>query len=160
MYEITIKGETLADLTINVAHLAESLMPSGATLAPKATRSPRKAAEPQPEPEPVNQRPIGAEDAALQAELNAPVDPMPATAAAVVDAGTGQPIATAGGVPKSEPPLQMTFDDVKLAAGKLAAKDMTKLAALLKKYGAANLSGVPKDKLGDFAMDVLEANET
>lgn len=51
----------------------------------------------------------------------------------------------------------MTMDDVKAAAAKLAAKDTPKLKAILESYGAAKLSEVPKEKLGDFAGDVIEA---
>ena len=53
----------------------------------------------------------------------------------------------------------MTFDDVKVAAAKLVAKDTPGFSKILEKYGAPSLSGVPKDKLGDFAADVLAALE-
>ncbi len=87
-------------------------------------------------------------------ELLAPVPPAPAGANAIVDAGTGKPAETAETV-------KMTFDDVKVAAAKLAAKDTPKLLEILTKFKAANLSGVPKDKLGEFAglvMAELEAD--
>lgn len=92
-----------------------------------------------------------AEDLHLEDEELEPARPMPETAKQIVDAGTGKP---AG---KADAPITMTFDDVKVAAAKLAAKDTPALAKILKKYDAANLSGVDKAQLGDFASDVMEA---
>ncbi len=51
----------------------------------------------------------------------------------------------------------MTIDGVKAAAAKLAAKDTPALAKILKGFDAAKLSEVPKDRLGDFATEVMEA---
>ena len=153
MFEITIKGETLEDLHDKLEALSFSLG-SGAdrrtTPATKPVSKPKaKAPDPQPEPEVDDE--LTGEDA-----LDAPADPMPEGADAVVDAGTGQPL------PKTkaegdDAPIKMTMDDVKTAAAKLAAKDTPKLAELLKKYGADKLSAVAKTKLGDFAADVMEA---
>jgi hypothetical protein len=154
MFKITIEGDTLEALASNIVRIAGQFqttsaepMDANANPAPKATSRKKAAATPKSEQEP------DAPDPELDAELNEPVDPAPAGATAVVDAGTGKPMAPAdaGDV------VQMTFDDVKKSAAKLASKDMPGLATILQKYGAANLSGVPKDKLGDFAADVVEA---
>lgn len=149
MFEITIKGDTLSALASNALAIAAQFQ----TTAPRNPATdvggeehretkPRKA-----KAEPVS---TTAEDEKLAAELAAPVGPMPDTAKAIVDAGTGQPIAPVE-------VKQMTIDDVRAAAAKLAAKDTPKLSELLNKYGAAKLSEVPNAKLGDFAGDVMEA---
>lgn len=147
MFEITIKGETPKAVLANLeAAYKTFLLGAEATGAKPASKSKAKAPDPQPEPE-AEEELVG-EDA-----LDAPAEPMPEGADAVVDAGTGQPLPKA----KADAPIQMTFDDVKVAAAKLAAKDTPTLAKILKNYNAANLSGVAKDKLGDFAADVMEA---
>ena len=150
MFKITIEGETLEELASNVLHMAGQFQTTG--VAPVAKLKAHKPAKPSIAPA-VDDGPIPEEtDAELEAELNAPVEPMPETAKAIVDAGTGKPAA-----PAKEPVVQMTFDDVKKSTAKLVAKNMPKAAELLKKYGAAKISDVPKDKLGDFAADVMEA---
>jgi hypothetical protein len=146
MFKITIEGETLSDLASNVLTMAAQFQTTAPEEEKPAKRKAKAKATPAPAPEGEDED-LGAD---LEAELNAPVEPMPATGAGIVDGGTGQPI------PKGDT-IQMTFDDVKVAAAKLAAKDTPALGKILKKYGAANLSGVAKDKLGDFAADVMEA---
>ena len=159
MFEVTIKGETLEELSGNVNRMAATFNAGDARRTNdaddavreelQAKRTPRKKA-------PVPAEPVDAEnidDGDVEAALNEPVEPMPETAKAIVDAGTGKPAAPA----KSDAPIRMTFDDVKAAAAKLAAKDTPKLAAILKKYKAAKLSDVPGPDLGDFASDVMEA---
>lgn len=148
MFEVTIKGETLEELQGNLNRIIPMFGGVAAEPAPKATSRKKTAPQPQPEPE--------VEDAEIEdveAALNEPVEPMPDTAKAIVDAGTGKPAAPA----KADAPIKMTFDDVKAAAAKLAAKDTPKLAAILKKYKAAKLSDVPGQDLGEFASDVMEA---
>lgn len=155
MFTITIQGTTLEDFHANLQQLAaqfggvpttapKSRVKKNASAPPTADASDDVAQSPTAQGEPE-----GVADAELAAELNAPVEPMPETAKAVVDAGTGKPAEQAA------PVVQMTFDDVKAAAAKLAAANTPKLVELLKKYGAPNLSGVPGDKLADFASDVL-----
>jgi hypothetical protein len=161
MFEITIKGDTLEELAGNMQRVAMLLRNESINAADdeareelqtKRRKSRPSKGEPQPEAEaPEQEEQLSADDAKLQAELNEPAEPMPETAKAVVDAGTGQP------APKSDEPITMTMNDVKNAAAKLAAKDTPTLAKILKDYGAAKLSEVPKEKLGDFAADVMEA---
>jgi hypothetical protein len=146
MFEITIKGETLEDFHANLQQLAAQFggVP---TAQPAKTRKASAKAETETQTAEPN---APADD--VDRELTEEVPPAPDGASAVVDAGTGQPL------PKGDAaPLQMTFDDVKKHAAKLAATDTGKLAEILAKYEAKNLSGVPKDKLGDFAGDVMEA---
>lgn len=145
MFEITVKGDTLEELHSRLEELSFSLAAGedrrpAPALKPVAKRGKAPAKTEEPEPE----------DAALKAELNEPAPPAPATASQVVDAGTGKPIPT-------DAPVQMTFADVKTAAARLAAKDTPKLAEILGKYSAQKLSDVPKEQLGDFAADVMEA---
>jgi hypothetical protein len=158
MFEITIKGATLSEIQDRLDAM-QAVFGAAADRGrieqpdPKPARKSRPSkGEPQPEAEaPEQEEQLSADDAKLQAELNEPAEPMPETAKAVVDAGTGQP------APKSDEPITMTMNDVKNAAAKLAAKDTPTLAKILKDYGAAKLSEVPKEKLGDFAADVMEA---
>ena len=149
MFSITIQGDTLEELANGLREMYHQFQTTG---APQETKS-RKAAKAAPvttkeyvaevvQPDP--------EDAALEAELNAPVPPAPATSKGIVDAGTGRPI------PVGDAPIQMNMDQVRTAAAKLAAKDSPTLATILKKYGAAKLSEVPKESVGDFAADVME----
>lgn len=151
MFEITIKGSTITELAGNLqilaAHYATAETGGTVTKTRPAKAEPRALADPKPAPVPADDFDPDKEDS--------PPQPMPETARAVVDAGTGQPVAAPA--PAEELVKQMTFDDVKAAAAKLAAKDTPTLAGILKKYGAAKLSEVSKDKLGDFAGDVLEA---
>lgn len=153
MFEITIKGETPKALLFNLEAAFKTFMlgEEGATTKPVG-KSKAKAPDPQPEPEVDDE--LTGEDA-----LDAPAEPMPEGADAIVDAGTGQPVAKKAAKAKTEDdaPIQMTFDDVKVAAAKLAAKDTPALAKILAKYDAPNLSGVDKAQLGDFAADVMEA---
>lgn len=153
MFEITIKGDTLSELATNMLSMAkqfQTTVPEEPTATPKSRRKGREIAEEiRPEIADDDDTGLTGEDA-----LDAPVKPMPDTAKQVVDAGTGKP---AGKGAADDAPITMTFDDVKVAAAKLAAKDTPALAKILKKYGAANLSGVDKAKLGDFAADVMEA---
>ena len=147
MFRITVEGETLQDLAGNLQRIALHFQTTAAegTPAPKASR--RRAAPTAPETEVMDDEDLSQEDAAIEADLQAEVEPMPETGKTIVDAGTGQPAE----------PIKMTMDDVKTAAAELAAKDTPALAKLLKKYGAGKLSEVPKAKLGDFAADVMEA---
>jgi hypothetical protein len=154
MFKITIEGATMAELAANVEQFTAELTGNGTSPAPKPRV--RKAATPV-EPEQTGTTASTApseeqEDGDLQAELSAPVEPMPEAAKAIVDAGTGKPAA-----PAADEPIKMTFEDVKVAAAKLAAKDTPKLGEILKSYGAGKLSEVPPAKLGDFASDVMEA---
>lgn len=160
MFEITIKGETLEEFHANLQQLAAQFggVPTrqpveDGKLDPQTlvkTRKPKAAAQPAPEPEP---EPTGDDEEDGDADLLAPAEPLPETAKQVVDAGTGKPAAPAA----ADAPVKMTIDDVRAAAAKLAAKDTAKLGELLKTYGAAKLSEVPKGKLADFASDVMEA---
>lgn len=134
MFKITIEGDTLEAFHSNLQQLAAQF--GVPTAAPKAKTAPKAKAAPTDE------------DAAIEAELNEPVPPAPAGSDAVVDAGTGQPI---------EPVVKMSMDDVKKAATQLAAKDTPKLKELIEKHGGTKLSDIPKDTLGDFAADVMEA---
>jgi hypothetical protein len=162
MFEITIKGATLSQIQDRLDAM-QGVFGAAADRGrieqpdPKPARKSRPSkGEPQPEAEaPEQEEQLSAEDTKLQAELNEPAEPMPETAKAVVDAGTGQPVGATS--TDSDEPIQMTMDDVKNAAAKLAAKDTPTLAKILKDYGAAKLSEVPKEKLGDFAADVMEA---
>lgn len=146
MFEITITGKTMDELAANALALAAQFQ----TTAPEAgdaAPAPRRAA-PKPravEPEADVQQPADDTDRELLAE----VPPAPNTANAVVDAGTGQPIAATAEV------VQLTMSDVKAAAAKLAAKDTPALAALLAKYDAPNLSGIAPEKLPDFVAEVM-----
>lgn len=133
MFEITLSATSMDELAKQVSELAASLTP---TQLKSAKPAPKAAPAPQPVADEVD------------AELLAPAPPAPATAASIVDAGTGQPIAA---------PTKMTFDDVKVAAAKLAAMDTPKLKELILKYGGTNLSSIPKENLGSFAEDVLAA---
>jgi hypothetical protein len=157
MFKITIEGETLQELQDGLITMLQAVGKESSYQADDAAREkmqaerkakPKAKATPAPQPEPEAEE----TDAELQAELNEPVEPMPETANAVVDAGTGKPAGK-----KAEAPIQMTMDDVKTAAAKLVAKDQARLVEILQKYKAANLSAVPKDKLGDFAADIMEA---
>ncbi len=142
MFEITIKGETMEQLANNVVLMA--LPFSSAVLRQK----------PAPTGKPVASQPevtATVEDAELERELNEPAPPMPATGAQVVDAGTGKPAVT------DDEPIKMTIEGVKAAAAKLAGKDTPALAKILKGYDASKLSEVPKDRLADFATEVMEA---
>ena len=145
MFEITIKGETEDELFSNLADLAARL--AGPHQPLRSRKAPAKAEAPA-------EKEYTAAD-----EEDSPPQPMPAGANAVVDAGTGQPVAeiiTAEFV-EAEPVKQMTMTDVKVAAAKLAATDTPKLASILKKYNAAKLSEVAPDALGDFAGEVMDA---
>jgi hypothetical protein len=160
MFEITIKGDTLEELAGNMQRIAAMYQatPAGDDAAPKPRGSRKTASAPKTADvsEDAAAYPTASdEDAKLEAELNEPAEPMPETAKQVVDAGTGQPVGATS--TDSDEPITMTMDDVKNAAAKLAAKDSPTLAKILKDYGAAKLSEVPKEKLGDFAADVMEA---
>lgn len=146
MFEITIKGATMDELAAVLAGAAAQFN-TPAMPTPKARKA--KATAPAPEPEPEVEQAEATDD--VDAELLEEVPPAPATANQVVDAGTGKPS------PETGAPIQMTMDDVKVAAAKLVAKDTPGFEKILKKYGAAKLSDVPKDKIGDFAADVMEA---
>ena len=151
MFEVTIKGDSLSALATAVLSMAaqfQTTVPEAEDAKPKATRAKKAAPAPEPEPE-VN---IDVEEENIDWTAEGDIEPMPDTAKAIVDAGTGKPAAAT-----PETPIKMTFDDVKAAAAKLAAKDMAKLAALLKKHGGAKLSEVPPGNLGAFASDVMEA---
>ncbi len=147
MFKITIEGATMEQVTAQIASLYAMSQQEPAP-APKAMRKPPKAVE----PEPVTASDIApTQSDAVDAELLEILEPAPNTANTVVDAGTGKPVAA------PEPVKQMTFDDVKVAAAKLAQQDTPALKALIEKYGGTNLSSIPKEKLGDFAADVLAA---
>lgn len=153
MFEITIKGETLDELSNNILLWAARVQPIKADTIPVKPTRKAKAAEPAPEPEVEDETvDIGGDE--VDAELLAPAPPAPETANSIVDAGTGKPAPKASAKGDT---ITMTFDDVKVAAAKLVAKDQAKLAEILKTYGASKLTEVPKDKLGDFAADVMEA---
>jgi len=152
MFKITIEGATMEQVTAQIASLyamSQQAQVLTETPAPKTTmRKPPKAIE----PEPITAADIApTQSDAVDAELLEVLEPAPNTANTVVDAGTGKPVA------KPEPVKQMTFDDVKVAAAKLAQQDTPALKALIEKYGGTNLSSIPKEKLGDFAADVLAA---
>lgn len=161
MIKITIEGETVgqvAALALAIAGQMGATPAEGADAAPAPKPRAKKGAATPAEPKqdgatastaPSQEQDEVLPDDELARELAEPVDPMPETAKAVVDAGTGKP------AEQTSAPIQMTFDDVKAAAAKLAAANTPKLVELLKKYGAPNLSGVPQDKLADFASDVL-----
>lgn len=134
MFKITIEGGSLDELWGNLSALAMQMAGEEPAPVAKPTKPAKKVEEYKPD----------------AADVEEP-DPMPETAKAVVDAGTGQPVVA------EEPTKQMTVDDVRSAAAKLAAADSPKLAAILKAHGAVKLSEVPNDKLGDFASDVMEA---
>jgi hypothetical protein len=149
MFKISVEGETLEELASNLCRIATmyQAVPAGGDAQPAP--KPRKSKE-----QPVAEEPaadegdaLSGEDAALEADLKAPVEPAPETSKTIVDAGTGEPAQ----------PIKMTMDDVRAAAAKLAAQDTPKLGKILESYGAAKLSEVPKEKLGDFASDVMEA---
>lgn len=147
MFKITIEGDTLNDLASNVLTMAaqfQTTVPEGKSASKSKAKAPA-----QPEPEVDDE--LTGDDA-----LDAPAEPMPEGADAIVDAGTGKPAGKPAKA-KADAPIQMTMDDVKVAAAKLAAKDTPALAKILKKYDASKLSEVPKEKLGDFAADVMEA---
>lgn len=125
------------------------------TPAPKAKPARAKAAATAAEPGAALEPAPTPEDLEMQRELNAPVEKAPATAATLVDAGTGKPAAQTA-MPE-EPAIKMTVDDVKRDAAKLVQKDINKLKELLAKYNAANVALVPPAQLGDFAADVRAA---
>ncbi|MDQ3023025.1 MAG: hypothetical protein M3R04_01375 [bacterium] len=141
MFEITVKGDSVQELILNLQCMAT--YSQGVPTAKPPTRK-AKAVAPVPEPE------LVAADE-VDRELLEEVPPQPNAASAVVDAGTGQIIA------QPESPVQMTMDQVRTNAAKLAAKDSPTLAMILKKYGAGKLSEVNGEQLGDFASDVMEA---
>lgn len=146
MFQITVKGDSLQDLAANLTTMVAQFQ---TTVPEGERRAITKRATPKAKPIPTDDEPVAQDE--VDRELLEEVPPAPATANAVVDAGTGQPVAAAAET------KQMTIEDVRKAAGQLAAKDTPALKALLEKYGAPNLSGVPNEKLGDFASDVLEA---
>ncbi len=147
MLRITVEGATLAELSGSLFLMASQFGMAAGEPAPKAT--PRKVG---PVPLPSGDRPKPAADP-VDRELLEEVPPQPNAVRGAVDAGTGQPIAA----PTGEAPVQMTMDQVRTNAAKLAAKDSPTLAAILKKYGAGKLSEVAGEQLGDFASDVMEA---
>ena len=124
---------------------------ASAIVAGKATRQPRKAAEPTPEPA---AEAMSTEDAELAREIAADIaeaEPEPVGATQVVDAGTGKPLAPQ---PEAEP---VDAAAVRAMAIKLAQKDTPALAKLLKDAGATKLSEVPEDKMAAFAAAVTQA---
>lgn len=160
MFEITIKGETLDALWDNLAAIyggvAQPVANQRSYEADDAAREKMQAKRKAKE----NPGPKSQPDWDPEEDETAPPEPMPEGAGAVVDAGTGKVVEKPLNKPADEPVKQMTLDDVKAAASKLVAKDVTALTAILKKYDATKLSEVPKGKLGDFAGDVMEALET
>lgn len=154
MFEVTIKGDSMSALASAVVALAGQFQTTASYEADDAARealqAKRTARKPKPEPQP---EPEVADDEADWTDEQ--VEPMPETAKAIVDAGTGKPAPAAKA--EADAPIKMTFNDVKAAAAKLAAKDTPQLAAILKKYKAAKISEVPGPQLGEFASDVMEA---
>lgn len=176
---ITITGETAKDAIAEVVALAAGLSSAGAQFAvsvgmtapteepkpagnsaKKATRASSAKATTQEAgdqtsasgPSATNGASPSDDDAALAAEIAADVAQAPAEpkgATAVVDAGTGKPM--------EAPQTEMTIEDVRAAATRLAQADATQLKAILGEFGAAKLSEVKPDDLGDFAGKVLAA---
>jgi hypothetical protein len=164
MFEITIKADTHDELVQNLLELATGRRVEMKSEQPKGDAAPKpRGRRPATTPTPADTSDDAAASLTADEELtgddalDAPAAEMPEGADAIVDAGTGQPVAKKAAKAKDDAPIQMTMDDVKVAAAKLAAKDTPALAGILKKYDAPNLSGVPKEKLGDFAADVMEA---
>src|SRR6478735_2921566 len=161
MFKVTIEGNTPQEIQDGLITLLQQFS-AGADrrvndaddaareeLQAKRTRAkkPAPAAEPQssgstvsdaPSPEASEPDPSidSAEARAAEREFQAAVaaesaEPAPATATGLVDAGTGQPI----------PPdlaskvVQMTMDDVRANAAKLAAVNTPLLGELIKKHG-------------------------
>lgn len=113
---------------------------------PKATRTKSSPKVETPTVEP--------EDAELARELAADVaeaPPEPKGATQVLDAGTGKPMEQVA----SE--REMSMDEVRSSATRLAQADATKLKAILGEFGAAKLSEVKPEDLPDFAGRVLAA---
>lgn len=160
MIKITIEAANTAELATQLLSLAGQFgetepVPDRETSAapkPTAARQSRKAATPAAETQAAS--PPADE---VDRELLEEVPPAPTAAGQVVDAGTGKPAAQQVVEAEATEVKQMTMDDVRKAAAQLAAKDTDALKALLTKYGAPNLSGVPQDKLADFAGDVVAA---
>ena len=162
MFEITIKGETMSELGKNMLDAARLYKAYDIYQADDAAReemqAQRKAAARKQTTEPAKaEEPVVKEYTAADEE-DVPPEPMPVGATAVVDAGTGRPVEqVVGEIVEDEPVKQMTMNDVKVAAVKLAAKDTPLLGKILKKYNAAKLSEVAPDALGDFAGEVMDA---
>lgn len=144
MFKITIEAVSMTQLATMALALANQFgdAPAPAENTPAEPTKPaaRKPAAKKAEPVAVDE---------TDRELLAAVEPAPATANSIVDAGTGQPAAAQ--------PTQMTIEDVKVAATKLAGVDMPTLSQLITKHGGDKLSTIPPQNLGDFASDVLEA---
>lgn len=182
MFEVTIKGATMAELASSVIALAAGMgavqdrivndadntareeLQAQRSAAPKS--KPARAAGKKSDggatvsdaPEQEEEVDIGGDVAQADAELRAAIAADERTVQPMPD--TAKVLVDAGTGKVAEPvdaPVRMTMDDVKAAAAKLAAKDTPKLAALLKKYKAGKLSEVKGSDMGDFAADVMEA---
>lgn len=185
MFEVTIKGATMAELASSVIALAAGMgavqdrivndadntareeLQAQRSAAPKS--KPARAAGKKSDggatvsdaPEQEEEVDIGGDVAQADAELRAAIAADERTVQPMPD--TAKVLVDAGTGKVAEPivepdaPVRMTMDDVKAAAAKLAAKDTPKLASLLKKYKAGKLSEVKGSDMGDFAADVMEA---
>lgn len=147
MFKITIEADTPGELALNLQKMLDEFAGSAAEPAPRKPRGTKTQPKVE-EHEAETETPSTDE---VDKELLEEVPPAPNTAKQVVDAGTGKP------APASDAPIQMTFNDVKAAAAKLASKDTPKLKEIIEKHGGTKLSDVPKENLGDFATDVMEA---
>lgn len=117
--------------------------PEPLAIAPEGAKPARKAKVEEPAREPAD--PQDAELAREMAQDVAEAAPEPVAATAVVDAGTGKPIAP------------VSIEELRANATRLAQKDTPALAALLKQFGAAKLSEVPEGELPAFNAAVVAA---
>lgn len=163
MYEITIKGNTPAELFANLAQMAAA----NANAAPSAT--PQIPANPAPAPAAVNptavQSPVAAPAAVatVPSAMPAPVSPAssnPASAVAPAPAAPA-PIAPAPVAPAAAPAAvptaapTYTLDALARAGAALAqAGKMQEALALLAKYGVQTVNQLKPEQYGAFATEL------
>lgn len=136
MYEITIKGNTPAELFANLSQMA----------AANANTAPAPAA-------PIAQSPVAAPMAAAAVPSAAPVPaapPAPATAPAPVATA---PVSAPAAVPTAAPTY--TLDALARAGAALAqAGKMNEALAVLAKYGVQSVNQLKPEQYGAFAAEL------
>lgn len=138
MYEITIKGNTPAELFANLAQMA-----ANANTAPAAV--PQIPVNPAPMGSPVAAQP----PVAAPATPPAPVAPVPAAPVAPAPV----PVAAPAAVPAAAPTY--TLDELARAGAALAqAGKMQEAMSLLAKYGVQTVNQLKPEQYGAFATEL------
>lgn len=158
MYEITIKGNTPAELFANLAQMAAANVNATPTAVPQVPVAPAPTAAAPTAAQPPVAAPVAVSNPAAVPTAPAPVTPAPVAAPAPV---TPAPVATPAPTPAAAPAAvptaapTYTLDALARAGAALAqAGKMQEALALLAKYGVQTVNQLKPEQYGAFATEL------